>query len=82
MSDEKSEVPDLNVPIYSDNEVGIILLLQQRVFALDDAIYNQEQLKRPETFIKPLEEIRAGIAMMLKQATAKSMQKKAEESPT
>jgi|WetSurSiteA1Bulk_404760.scaffolds.fasta_scaffold13542_3 hypothetical protein len=57
---------------YSDGEVGDIMVSLQNIYALDDAIYNQTQLNRPETFIKPLKDMRKRIGDYLTQLTSKT----------
>lgn len=71
-------------PLYSDIEVSGIIGDLGILYSLDDAIYNQTQLRRPETFIKPLEHIRNAISERLKVNTSKvdpSIQKKETDSP-
>jgi hypothetical protein len=72
MSNEKKE-PKLTTqdPLYTDGEVSDIMHTLGRIYSLDDAIYNQEQLRRPETYIQPLRDIRAAIASRLIDITAK-----------
>ena len=73
--------PPEPVAIYTDPEVADIMHTLQHIYAIDDAIYNQKQLNRPEGYINPLIEIRLMIASRLKQLTAKG-QPKQEEQPT
>lgn len=56
---------------YSDPEVADIMISLQNIYALDDAIYNQTQLNRPDTFIKPLKDMRERIGGYLKVLTSK-----------
>jgi len=58
-------------PLYSDIEVSSIIGDLGILYSLDDAIYNQTQLRRPETFIKPLEHIRNSISERLRVNTSK-----------
>jgi hypothetical protein len=71
MSDEE-EVQQEPIPIsYSDGEVADIMISLQNIYALDDAIYNQTQLNRPDTFIKPLKDMRKRISDYLTRITSK-----------
>jgi hypothetical protein len=56
---------------YTDPEVGKIIYTLQTIYALDDAISNQMQLRRPEGFVTPLSELRSTYAAELKRMTAK-----------
>lgn len=72
MSADEGIEPTEATPIsYSDPEVADIMVSLQNIYALDDAIYNQTQLNRPETFIKPLQEMRVRIGAYLKTLTSK-----------
>lgn len=71
MSDDEIEVP--TAVSYSDNEVADVMITLQNIYALDDAIYNQMQLNRPDTFVKPLKDMRERIGMYLKNLTSKGM---------
>jgi len=68
MTDEEQEVAPVS---YSDPEVADIMISLQNIYALDDAIYNQTQLNRPDTFIKPLKDMRDRIGGYLKALTSK-----------
>jgi hypothetical protein len=70
MSSEEQEQESIPVS-YSDPEVADIMISLQNIYALDDAIYNQTQLNRPETFIKPLKDMRDRIGNYLKVLTSK-----------
>jgi hypothetical protein len=59
-------------PLYSDIEVSGIIGDLGILYSLDDAIYNQQQLRRPETFIKPLEHVRNSISERLRVNTSKA----------
>ena len=48
-------------PRYSFQDVDSITQLIQSIYALDDAIANQEALKRPVSFIQPLVNMRGNI---------------------
>lgn len=63
---------------YTDPEVGDIMVSIQNIYALDDAIYNQTQLNRPETFIKPLKDMRERIGAYLKKLTSKGSPEQSE----
>lgn len=88
MSKEKTNVSDVAIsdnPLYSDIEVSGIIGDLGILYSLDDAIYNQQQLRRPETFIKPLEHIRNAVSERLKINTSKvdpSIKKKEPEPTT
>lgn len=56
---------------YKDPEVVEIMVTLAQIYALDDAIYNQEQLRRPETFIQPVRELRNRVAGRLTEITSK-----------
>lgn len=58
-------------PLYSDIEVSGIIGDMGILYSLDDAIYNQRQLRRPETFVTPLEHLREGISVRLRINTSK-----------
>ncbi|MDD2246344.1 MAG: hypothetical protein PHC39_04600 [Proteiniphilum sp.] len=60
-----------NEPIYTDPEVGKIIWTLQMIYALDDAVSNQIQLRRPEGFVNPLQDLRNTYAADLKRLTAK-----------
>jgi hypothetical protein len=71
-------------PLYSDIEVSGIIGDLGILYSLDDAIYNQQQLRRPETFIKPLEHIRNSISDRLRINTSKAdptQKKESSETP-
>ena len=59
-------------PIYTDTEVSRIIYTLQTIYALDDAIANQMQLRRPESFVSPLQQLRLSYANDLKNLTDKS----------
>ena len=61
------------VAVYSDPEVVAIMETLERIYAVDDAVYNQEQLRRPETYIKPLREMRVGLSGYLTSLTSKGI---------
>lgn len=63
--------PEPEAVSYSDPEVADIMISLQNIYALDDAIYNQTQLNRPETFIKPLKDMRERIGGYLTRLTSK-----------
>jgi hypothetical protein len=68
------DVSNIEVPTpitYSDPEVADIMVSLQNLYALDDAIYNQGQLNRPDTFIKPLKDMRERISGYLRHLTSK-----------
>jgi hypothetical protein len=74
MSKEKPTTQDAAIsdnPLYSDIEVSGIIGDLGILYSLDDAIYNQTQLRRPETFIKPLEHIRNAVSERLRINTSK-----------
>jgi hypothetical protein len=77
MKDKPVEIqtPDPTVPIYTDLEVAKLMNTLGEIYAMDDAIYNQEQLHRPETFVIPLKQIRFRIAKELQEASAKAAPK-------
>lgn len=52
-------------PTYSFQEVDGIAQLIQSIYALDDAVANQEMLKRPVSFIQPLRNMRESINAQL-----------------
>ena len=56
---------------YVESEVVDIMVTLGQVYAMDDAIYNQEQLRRPETYITPLRDVRNRIARHLTDITSK-----------
>ena len=64
--------PEPESPVYTDNEAAVMLMLLQNTYALDDAIYNQKQLARPDTFIKPLQDMRDQQSSHLKYLSSKS----------
>jgi hypothetical protein len=71
-TDEGIESIEPPTPItYSDPEVADIMVSLQNLYALDDAIYNQGQLNRPDTFIKPLKDMRERISGYLRHLTSK-----------
>jgi hypothetical protein len=57
---------------YTDPEVSRIMYTLQTIYALDDAIASQVQLRRPDGFIRPLSELREIYASDLKNITSKS----------
>ena len=67
--------------IYTDGEVGSIMSTLGSIYALDDAIYNQKQLQRPETFIRPLEDIRRNLGSHLQLLSSKAEPKPKPEEP-
>lgn len=72
MGSDDEEINEQPAPItYSDPEVADIMISLQNIYALDDAIYNQTQLNRPDTFIKPLKDMRERIGGYLKALTSK-----------
>ena len=68
---KKEQIAEEQPLAYTDMEVGGIMHVLGQVYALDDAIYNQEQLRRPETYIKPLRELRSNVAGHLVNLTSK-----------
>jgi hypothetical protein len=58
-------------PAYSDVEVTRIMLMQQRIYSLDDAIATQTQIQRPASYIDPLKELRNECATELRVHTQK-----------
>ena len=71
-ADEDVSNESIPTPVtYSDPEVANIMVSLQNLYALDDAIYNQGQLNRPETFIKPLKDMRERISGYLRHLTSK-----------
>ena len=67
--------------IYTDGEVGSIMSTLGGIYALDDAIYNQKQLQRPETYIRPLEELRRNLGSHLQVLSSKAEPKPKPEEP-
>lgn len=68
----ENDTKDEPTPVtYSDGEVADVMISLQNIYALDDAIYNQTQLNRPDTFIKPLKDMRMRIGDYLKRLTSK-----------
>ena len=50
-----TEIPPKKSPVlFSEQDVEDLILAQQDIYALDDAIANQTQLRRPDRFIIPL----------------------------
>jgi len=78
MVTKTTELPE-DKPVYTDMEVVGIMETMERIYALDDAIYNQEQLRRPETYIKPLREIRKNLSDYLTHLTSKAVTEPAKE---
>ncbi len=78
MSGKKTEEPEdireekkMDEPAYSDMEVTRIMLMQQRIYSLDDAIATQSQIQRPVSYIDPLKEMRNECATELRVITQK-----------
>jgi hypothetical protein len=65
MKDEKTETT------YTDKEVSEIIAAQQIIYALDDAITAMVAANRPETFIKPLYNLRMVYAKQMTELTSK-----------
>lgn len=59
------------VPVYTDLEVTEIMKTLQKIYALDDAMYNQEQLKRPTSYFAPLMDIRKDLTDRMNTLTSK-----------
>jgi hypothetical protein len=72
MSEEEEIQQEPTTISYSDGEVADIMISLQNIYALDDAIYNQTQLNRPDTFIKPLKDMRKRISDYLTRLTSKA----------
>ena len=64
--DDKKDV------MYRADEVDDIVVTLQRLYALDDAIFNQTQLNRPAGYIVPLHNIRKELSDKLTTLTSKS----------
>lgn len=69
--EDTREVKKLDEPAYSDQEVTRIMLMQQRIYSLDDAIATQTQIQRPISYIDPLKEMRNECAAELRAHTQK-----------
>jgi len=78
-SDDESLIEQPEPITYSDPEVADIMISLQNIYALDDAIYNQTQLNRPDTFIKPLKDMRTRISEYLTRLTTKGTPVKQEK---
>jgi hypothetical protein len=74
---EKQEQPA--EPIYTDPEVGQIMWTLQIIYALDDAVANGLQLRRPDGFIKPLADLRGTFSNDLTRLTSKGKKPEKEE---
>jgi hypothetical protein len=57
--------------VFSDSEVERIIITQQTIYALDDAISIMIAARRPETFINPLNNLRGAYAEDMKRITSK-----------
>ena len=75
MTKEAKEPVPVEEPTYTDPEVVTIMITLGQIYAMDDAIYNQEQLRRPETYIQPLRELRNAISKHLTGLTSKGKAK-------
>jgi len=53
--------PTPEKPVYTMREMNAVEELLQSIYSLDDAVANQLALKRPETFIQPLRNIRENV---------------------
>ena len=71
MTKEAKEPVPVEEPTYTDPEVVTIMVTLGQIYAMDDAIYNQEQLRRPETYVTPLRDVRNRIARHLTDITSK-----------
>jgi len=80
MSKAKPEPePTPEKPVFTLSEVSAVEELLQSIYALDDAVANQLALKRPETFVQPLRNIRENVNNALGRLFAKAHQKPAIE---
>lgn len=61
--------------IFSQSEADHMLQLLSLIYALDDAIANQSQLRRPEGFIQPIIDIRKAFGEDLQRIAAKGVER-------
>jgi hypothetical protein len=66
-------------PIYNDAEVGQIMYTLQTIYALDDAVANGVQLRRPDGFVRPLAELRNTYSADLTRLTSKGKKPEPEK---
>jgi len=85
MKEKETEQKDVKVSeqplVYTDAEVSGIMTVLGQIYALDDAIYNQEQLHRPETYIDPIRTVRKDIANHLVHITSKGKPEEKQPEP-
>jgi len=71
--------PTPEKPVFTLSEVSAVEELLQSIYALDDAVANQLALKRPETFVQPLRNIRENVNNALARLFAKAHQQTVAE---
>jgi len=79
MADKQKHQETEKKPMFTFAEVDGITQIIQNIYALDDAIANQMGLKRPVSFVQPLQNIRNDLNEALKAMMLKGQQQQQEK---
>lgn len=79
MSEKTRHQENEKKSMFTFAEVDNITQVIQNIYALDDAIANQMALKRPVSFVQPLNNIRAGLNETLKSMMLKGQPQQVQQ---
>lgn len=80
---DQIEKPEDQKPVFTESETDRMLQTLQLIYALDDAISNQQKLQRPAGFVQPLMNLREVYGHELQDLASrgKNRNKKPEPAP-